>query len=129
MFNTPPVVPIYTALETMRYIKAEGGVAEMERRSKERASVLYNEIDRNPLFRGTCVPEDRSLMNVCFVMATSYEKFESEFLNFASERGIIGINGHRSAGGFRASLYNALPTESVTALVQAMQDFERKINR
>lgn len=126
MFNTPPVVPIYTALETMRYIKSEGGVIEMERRSKERASVLYNEIDRNPLFRGTCVPEDRSLMNVCFVMATGYEVFESEFLSFAFERGIVGIKGHRSTGGFRASLYNALPMESVFTLVQVMQEFEKK---
>lgn len=126
MYNTPPVVPIYTALETMRYIKSEGGVPEMEKRSKKRASVLYNEIDRNSLFKGTCVIEDRSNMNVCFVMAKDYENLEADFLNFTSERGIIGIKGHRSVGGFRASLYNALPIESVNTLVQAMQDFEKK---
>lgn len=127
MYNTPPVVPIFTALETMRWIKAEGGVAEMERRSEKKARLLYNEIDRNKIFRGTVVPEDRSYMNVCFVMADGYEDKEQEFLSYANSKGIVGIKGHRLAGGFRASLYNALPIESVQALVDAMQEFENII--
>lgn len=127
MYNTPPVVPIFTALETMRWIKAQGGVAEMERRSEKKARLLYNEIDRNKVFRGTVMPEDRSYMNVCFVMADGYEDKEQEFLSFASSKGIVGIKGHRLAGGFRASLYNALPIESVQALVDVMQEFENII--
>lgn len=127
MYNTPPVVPIFTALETMRWIKAEGGVAEMERRSEKKARLLYNEIDRNKIFRGTVIPEDRSYMNVCFVMADGYEDKEQEFLSYANSKGIVGIKGHRLAGGFRASLYNALPIESVQALVDVMQEFENII--
>lgn len=127
MYNTPPVVPIFTALETMRWIKAEGGVAEMERRSEKKAKLLYNEIDRNKVFRGTVVPDDRSYMNVCFVMADGYEDKEQEFLSYAISKGIVGIKGHRLAGGFRASLYNALPIESVQALVDVMQEFENII--
>lgn len=127
MYNTPPVVPIFTALETMRWIKAEGGVAEMERRSEKKAKLLYNEIDRNKVFRGTVTPEDRSYMNVCFVMADGYEDKEQEFLSFAASKGIVGIKGHRLSGGFRASLYNALPIESVQALVDTMQEFENII--
>ncbi|MCM1332909.1 MAG: 3-phosphoserine/phosphohydroxythreonine transaminase [Bacteroides sp.] len=127
MYNTPPVVPIFTALETMRWIKAEGGVSEMERRSEKKARLLYNEIDRNKVFRGTVIPEDRSYMNVCFVMADGYEDKEQEFLSYVSSKGIVGIKGHRLAGGFRASLYNALPIESVQALVDAMQEFENII--
>lgn len=125
MYNTPPVLPIFTALETMRWIKANGGVAEMERRSEEKAKLLYDEIDRNPLFKGTVVKEDRSFMNVCFVMADDYEDRAEEFLSFASSKGIVGIKGHRIAGGFRASLYNALPIDSVRVLVSAMQEFEQ----
>jgi len=125
MFNTPPVVPIFTCLQTLRWIKAQGGVAEMERRAHQRAQLLYGEIDRNSLFRGTVTdPTDRSYMNVCFVMAEGYEALESEFLSFATARGMHGIKGHRSVGGFRASIYNAMPLEGVQALVETMQAFE-----
>ena len=127
MFNTPPVVPIYAALQTLRWIKAQGGVKEMERRAIERADMLYAEIDRNKLFTGTVTEkEDRSRMNICFVMAPEYKELEADFLNFATERGMVGIKGHRSVGGFRASCYNALPIESVQALISCMQEFERQ---
>ena len=125
MFNTPPVVPIFTCLQTLRWIKAQGGVAEMERRAHQRAQLLYGEIDRNSLFRGTVTdPADRSYMNVCFVMAEGHEALESEFLAFATARGMHGIKGPRSVGGFRASIYNAMPLEGVQALVETMQAFE-----
>lgn len=126
MFNTPPVVPIFTCLQTLRWIKEQGGVAEMERRAKERADLLYGEIDRNPFFRGTVTcKEDRSYMNICFVMADEHKDLETEFLQFATERGMHGIKGHRDVGGFRASCYNAMPLEGVKALVETMQEFER----
>lgn len=124
MFNTPPVVPIYCALQTLKWIKANGGVKEMERRAHERADLLYGEIDRNPFFRGTAVKEDRSLMNICFVMADEHKELEAEFLQFAQSKGMQGIKGHRSVGGFRASCYNAMPLEGVKALVACMQEFE-----
>ena len=125
MFNTPPVVPIFTCLQTLRWIKARGGVAEMERRARERAELLYGEIDRNSLFRGTVTdPADLSYMNACFVMAEGHEALEAEFLAFATARGMHGIKGHRSVGGFRASIYNAMPLEGVQALVETMQAFE-----
>ena len=126
MFNTPPVVPIYAARETLRWLKANGGVYAMEKRNKEKAGILYAEIDRNPLFRGTCAVEDRSLMNVCFVMSNEYSELEADFLKFAIERGMDGLKGHRSVGGFRASIYNAMPIESVQALIDCMQEFENK---
>lgn len=124
MFNTPPVVPIYSVLETMRWVKAQGGVKEMERRADERTRILYDEIDRNKLFRGTVATEDRSVMNICFVMNDEYKELEKPFFDFATERGMVGIKGHRSVGGFRASCYNAQTLEGVNALVQAMKDFE-----
>lgn len=124
MFNTPPVIPIYCALQNLKWIKAQGGVAEMQRRAGERAAILYSEIDRNALFRGTAALEDRSLMNICFVMNDEYKELEAEFLKFATERGIVGIKGHRSVGGFRASCYNAMSVEGVQVLVQCMKDFE-----
>ena len=124
MFNTPPVVPIYSLLETMRWVKAQGGVKEMERRAKERAELVYGEIDRNKLFRGTVAESDRSRMSICFVMNDEYKELEKPFLDFATERGMVGIKGHRSVGGFRASCYNAQTLEGVNALVQAMKDFE-----
>ena len=126
MFNTPPVVPIYAALQTLRWIKEQGGVKEMERRAIEKADLLYNEIDRNKLFVGTANKEDRSLMNICFVMKDEYKDLEADFQKFATERGMVGIKGHRSVGGFRASCYNALPKESVEALVACMQEFEKQ---
>ncbi len=124
MFNTPPVIPIYTALQTMKWIKAQGGVAEMQKLNEAKAEKLYAEIDRNPLFRGTVAKEDRSVMNVCFVMDEKYKELEADFMAYCTERDMIGIKGHRSVGGFRASLYNALSIESVNVLVQAMKDFE-----
>lgn len=127
MFNTPPVVPIYAALQTLRWLKANGGVAAMYKRNKEKAALLYNEIDRNPVFKGACQVEDRSLMNVCFILSSEYEGNEAAFLDFAKERGLCELKGHRSVGGFRASIYNAMPIEGVQALVDAMKDFEKKI--
>lgn len=126
MFNTPPVVPIYSALETLRWIKRAGGVEEMARRAEERAKLLYSEIDRNKLFRGTVKEEDRSLMNICFVLNDEYKDLEKPFFDFATERGMVGIKGHRSVGGFRASCYNAQTIEGVQALVACMQEFEKQ---
>ena len=125
MFNTPPVVPIFAALQTLKWLKAQGGVEAMYKKNIEKASVLYNEIDTNPMFKGTVVDkEDRSLMNICWVMNEGYEQYEKEFLEFATAKGMIGIKGHRSVGGYRASTYNALPKESVEALVACMQEFK-----
>lgn len=126
MFNTPPVLPVYTALQNLKWLKREGGVAEMQRRAKVRAEMLYSEIERNKLFRTTVTREkDRSLMNICFVMSDEYRDLEADFLAFASERGMVGIKGHRSVGGFRASCYNAMPIEGVRDLVLCMRDFEK----
>lgn len=124
MFNTPPVVPVFTALQTMKWIKAQGGVKVMDARAKERAEILYSEIDRNKLFRGTVAEEDRSLMNICFVMNDEYKELEADFMKFATDKGMVGIKGHRSVGGFRASCYNAMSVEGVKALVDAMKEFE-----
>ncbi len=125
MFNTPPVFSIFVMHETLKWVKELGGLEEMYKRNKKKAELLYNEIDRNPLFVGTAAKEDRSLMNVCFVMAPGHEALESEFMAFAKEKGMVGIKGHRSVGGFRASIYNACPIESVEALVACMQEFEK----
>ena len=124
MFNTPPVVPIYTAMENLRWIKANGGVEAMDKRANERAEMLYAEIDRNKLFKGTVAVEDRSLMNICFVMNEEYAELEKPFFDFDTSKGMVGIKGHRSVGGFRASCYNAQTIEGVTALVNAMKEFE-----
>ncbi len=124
MFNTPPVVPIYSSLETLRWLKKSGGLKAMDKIAHERADILYSEIDRNKLFRGTVKEEDRSLMNICFVMNDEYKELEKPFFDFATERGMVGIKGHRSVGGFRASCYNAQTIEGVEALVKAMKDFE-----
>ena len=126
MFNTPPVVPIYCILENLRWIKANGGVAAMDKLAHQRAEIVYGEIDRNKLFRGTVAEEDRSLMNICFVMNDEYKELEKAFLDFATERGMVGIKGHRSVGGFRASCYNAQTIEGVNALVECMKEFEAK---
>lgn len=125
MYNTPPVVPIFAALQTLRWVKEQGGVTEMQKRAHERADLLYGEIDRNKMFKGTAVKEDRSLMNICFVMNDEYKDLEADFQKFASDRGMVGIKGHRSVGGFRASCYNAMPIESVQALVDCMKEFEK----
>lgn len=127
LYNTPPVLPIFTAREMLRWIKRQGGVDEMHRRAIERSSLIYAEIDRNPLFRGTAAKADRSLMNMCFVMNSPYRHLEAQFLDFASQRGTYAIKGHRSVGGFRASCYNGLPLASAQALVACMQDFEREV--
>ena len=124
MFNTPPVVPIYCAMKNLEWMKKNGGVEAMAKRAEERADMLYAEIDRNKLFRGTVKEEDRSLMNICFVMNDEYKELEADFLQFATDRGMVGIKGHRSVGGFRASCYNAQTVEGVQALIQSMKDFE-----
>ena len=125
MFNTPPVFPIYVLRETLKWMKAEGGLEAIYARNQKKAALLYAEIDRNSLFRGTVAEEDRSLMNICFVMSEGNEELASEFMTFAKERGMVGIKGHRLVGGFRASCYNACPVESVEALVACMQEFEQ----
>lgn len=125
MFNTPPVLPIYSALQTLRYYKEIGGIKEMERRDLAKAEMLYEAIDSSRMFVGTVNPEDRSIMNVCFVMKPEYVELEKAFIDFATSKGIVGIKGHRSVGGFRASLYNALPIESVKVLVDTMHQFEK----
>lgn len=127
MFNTPPVLPIYSAMKTLEWYKELGGIQVMQQMNEAKAGLLYNEIDRSRLFRGTAATEDRSLMNICFVMNDEYKELEAEFDKFTLERGLLGLKGHRSVGGFRASTYNALPIESVQVLVDAMKEFERKI--
>ena len=124
MFNTPPVFSIFVMNETLKWLKAQGGVDAIHERNVKKAETLYAEIDRNSLFTGTAVKEDRSIMNICFVMAPGKEELADEFLAFAKERGMVGIKGHRSVGGFRASVYNACTQEDVDALVACMKDFE-----
>lgn len=126
MFNTPPVFPIFVMKETLKWLKSIGGVEAIHKINEHKASLLYQEIDRNSLFRGTAEKEDRSIMNVCFVMAPGYEELQDRFLDYAKGRGMVGIKGHRSVGGFRASIYNACPEESVKALIACMQDFEKE---
>lgn len=125
MFNTPPVFSIFVMTETLKWLKGIGGLNAIYKINKEKAALLYNEIDRNKMFVGTAAKEDRSLMNICFVMTEEYKDKEEAFMSFAKERGMVGIKGHRSVGGFRASVYNACPVESVNALVACMQEFEK----
>lgn len=124
MFNTPPVLPIFSALQTLRYYKEIGGISAIEKMDLAKAEKLYEAIDSSRFFMGTAAAEDRSIMNVCFVMKPEYKELEADFVTFAGTKGIVGIKGHRSVGGFRASLYNALPMESVDVLVSAMKEFE-----
>lgn len=124
MLNTPPVFAIYVCMLTLRWLKANGGPAAMEKRNEQKATLLYDAIDANPLFTGTARAEDRSRMNVCFVM--NNQTLEEPFLNYTKENGIVGIRGHRLVGGFRASLYNALPLSSVEVLAQLMKEFAIK---
>ena len=127
MFNTPPVLPIYSAMQTLRWYKQLGGVKELEKMDLAKAGKLYDAIDSSRMFVGTVTdPADRSIMNVCFVMKPEYKELEKDFVDFAATKGIVGIKGHRSVGGFRASLYNALPMESVDVLVAAMKEFQDK---
>ena len=125
MFNTPPVFSIFVMNETLKWIKAQGGVEALHKMNQAKADLLYGEIDRNKIFVGTAAKEDRSIMNVCFVMAPGFEDLQDEFMAFAKERGMVGIKGHRSVGGFRASIYNACSLEDVQALVDCMQEFEK----
>ena len=127
MFNTPPVFAVFAAQQTLRWLKELGGVKAIQKKNIEKAAMLYDEIDRNKLFVPTIKdPDDRSLMNICFIMAEEYKELEQLFAEFAKSKGIVGIAGHRSVGGFRASTYNALPIESVKALVDAMKEFEAR---
>jgi len=126
MFNTPPVFAVFAAQQTLKWLKEMGGIKVIEKKNIEKAKLLYDEIDRNKLFVPTVNdPEDRSLMNICFVMAPEYKELEQPFADFAKSKGMVGIAGHRSVGGFRASTYNALPKESVQALVDTMKEFEK----
>ncbi|MBL7906809.1 MAG: 3-phosphoserine/phosphohydroxythreonine transaminase [Bacteroidales bacterium] len=124
MFNTPPCLPIFTVKETLKWIKSIGGVAEMEKMNLDKANLLYNAIDNSRMFVGTAEKDSRSLMNICFVMKEEYKDKEDAFMEFAKSKGMVGIKGHRSVGGFRASTYNALPKESVEALISCMNEFE-----
>ncbi len=126
LYNTPPVYPIYVSMLTLRWLKKGGGLKAIQRKNKTKAALLYQEIDANPLFRGTVAKEDRSLMNVCFVMEDRYAALEKEFLAETEANGMVGLKGHRSVGGFRASIYNAMPKSGVQALVDLMQDFARR---
>jgi phosphoserine aminotransferase len=124
MYNTPPVISIFVMHETLKWLKEIGGVAAINKINNQKAELLYGEIERNKMFVGTAVKEDRSIMNICFVMSEQYKEKEAEFMDFAKKAGMVGIKGHRSVGGFRASVYNACPIESVQALVDCMKEFE-----
>jgi len=124
LYNTPPVFPIYVSMLTLRWIKEQGGLSAIKMMNERKAALLYDEIDRNPLFIGTARKEDRSLMNVTFLLKDSSK--EEAFLQLCKSKGISGIKGHRSVGGFRASIYNAMPVESVQVLIDAMQEFSGK---
>jgi phosphoserine aminotransferase len=127
MYNTPPCIAIYSALQTLKWYKEQGGVEAMHKINLKKADILYSEIERNKMFKGTVEKvEDRSIMNVCFVMSENYKDKEEDFNKFASSQGMVGLKGHRSVGGFRASIYNAMPVESVQALVNCMKEFEAK---
>ena len=129
MFNTPPVLPIFVMHETLKWVKETiGGVEAMQKFNQKKSDMLYEEIDRNSMFVGTAVKEDRSIMNHCWVMAPGYEDKQDAFMAYAKECGMVGIKGHRSVGGFRATLYNAVTLEDVEALVDCMQKFE-KLNK
>lgn len=125
MFNTPPCVAIYAALQTLKWLKQLGGIAAIQKINIKKAGILYDELDRNKLFKAVVPdPQDRSLMNVCFVMNDGYSELEKDFLTLAKQKGLDGLKGHRSVGGFRASIYNAMPIEGVQALIDAMKEFE-----
>lgn len=126
MFNTPPVVPMYCALQNLKWIKKQGGVEAMEKRAIERSTIVYDEIDRNRLFVGTAEEDSRSRMNLTFVLKPEYQDLQDEFLAFATQQGMVGVKGHRDVGGFRASCYNAMTVEGCKALVACMKEFEAK---
>jgi phosphoserine aminotransferase len=124
MLNTPPVFAVYVCMLTLRWLKSQGGVAAIERINNQKATLLYDTIDNYPIFKGTVAKEDRSKMNACFVMTNP--ELEKEFLALCKQEGMVGVKGHRSVGGFRISLYNALPLESVETLTCLMQDFAQR---
>ena len=124
MFNTPPTVPIYCALQNLKWIKKQGGVEAMAKLAQQRADIVYGEIDRNKLFVGTAEEDSRSLMNLTFVLKPEYQELQDEFMAFATEKGMVGVKGHRDVGGFRASCYNAMSIEGCKALVACMKEFE-----
>ena len=127
LYNTPPVISIYACYQTLKWLKSIGGIDAIYKINNEKAKLLYDEIDRNKLFKGTVTDvKDRSLMNVCYVMNDEYKELENEFLELVKTKGIVGIKGHRSVGGFRASLYNAVSKQSVVTLIEAMKEFEKK---
>jgi phosphoserine aminotransferase len=128
MFNTPPCVAIYAAMHTLRWYRDQGGVSAMYKMNLEKAGILYDEIERNTLFTSNIEDDnDRSIMNVTFVMKEEYKEKEADFLAFATGKGMSGLKGHRSVGGFRASVYNAMPKASVEALVDTMKTFEQNL--
>lgn len=125
MFNTPPCISIFTVKETLKWVKELGGVTKMKELNHDKANLLYDAIDNSKMFVGTAEKESRSVMNICFVMKDQYKEKEAEFISFAQSHGMIGLKGHRSVGGFRASVYNAMPKESVQALIDVMHEFEK----
>lgn len=127
MFNTPPVLPVYSAMLTLRWLKANGGVEAAEKRNIEKAALLYDCIDNSKIFVGTAKEEDRSRMNVCFVLKPEYQDLQDDFFKYATAKGMVGIKGHRSVGGFRASLYNAMDLEGVKALVDCIKSYENQL--
>lgn len=130
MFNTPPVFPIYVVRETLKWLKSIGGVPAINKINVEKAQLLYDEIERNPVFASPVAKEDRSIMNIPFVYSEQYKDLEpAAFLDFAKAAGMVGLKGHRLVGGFRASTYNAMPKESVEALVKCMQEFEKQVTK
>lgn len=124
MFNTPSVFAVYVSMLTLEWLKSIGGIPEIEKRNEAKAKILYDEIDRNPLFKGTTAVEDRSLMNVTYLLTE--DSLKSKFDEMWKAAGVSGINGHRSVGGYRASIYNAMPISSVQVLVDVMKELERK---
>lgn len=130
MFNTPPVFPIFVVKETLKWLKSIGGVPAIQKINQAKAEMLYSEIERNPVFASPVAVEDRSLMNIPFVYSEKYKDLDpNAFLDFAKAAGMVGLKGHRLVGGFRASTYNAMPVESVQALVDCMQEFEKSISK
>jgi phosphoserine aminotransferase len=125
LYNTPPCFAIYTCLETLRWLKGLGGMKKMQEINKTKGKLLYDAIDSSKMFTGTVEKDSRSLMNICFVMKEQYKDKEEAFLDFAKTKGMIGLKGHRSVGGFRASTYNAMPIESIQALIACMNEFEK----
>ena len=128
MFNTPPVLPIYTAMLTLRWLKANGGLQAALERNVAKAELLYKAIDESKIFEGTARKEDRSMMNICFVLKPEYAHLQDDFFKFATAKGMVGIKGHRLVGGFRASTYNAMTLEGVQALVDCMKEYEKQLD-